>query len=56
MALYISIGDGVVDFRIVDLYWGRFGKVCRCRSLLERSGRVWRCISLLRTVWYGLSL
>ena len=38
MALYISTVDGVVHYCIVDLYWGRCGRVCRCRSLL---GTVW---------------
>ena len=51
MALYIFTGDGVVHYRIVDLYWdgpveygavdlywGRCGRVCRCRSLL---GTLW---------------
>ena len=45
MALYISTGDGVVEYRTVDLnlgrssriwcfrlYWGRCGRVCRHRS------------------------
>ena len=43
MALYISTGDGVVDYRTVDLYWGP-------------PSRVWCCESLLGTVWYGMSL
>ena len=30
--------DGVVDYGAVDLYWGR-------------CGRIWRCGSLLGTVW-----
>ena len=34
MALYVSNGDGVVDYRNVDLYWGRNGGVWCCRSLL----------------------
>ena len=26
MALYFSTGDGVVDYRNVDHYWGRCGR------------------------------
>ena len=37
-ALYISTGDGPVEYGAVDLYWGRCGRVCRCRSLL---GTLW---------------
>ena len=37
MGLSISTRDGVVRYGAVDLYCGR-------------SGRVWRCISLLGTV------
>ena len=33
MALYISTGDGVVDYRNVDLYWGRCGREWDNRSL-----------------------
>ena len=33
MALYISTGDGVVHYRIVDLYWGRSSRIWCCRSL-----------------------
>ena len=43
MALYISTGDGVVDYRTVDLYW-------------RRSSRIWCCRSLLGTVYKGMSL
>ena len=43
MALYIFTGDGVVHYRIVDLYW-------------RRSSRVWCCRSLLGTLWQGLAL
>ena len=50
MALYVSTGDVVLGNGAIDLYddaeendtaylyWGR-------------CGRVWRCISLLETVW-----
>ena len=38
MVVYIPTGDVVVGYVAVDLYWGR-------------CGRVWRCISLLETVW-----
>ena len=47
MTLHISTGDGVVGYGAVDsvvgygavdLYWGRCGRVCRCRSLL---GTLW---------------
>ena len=47
MALYISTGDGVVEYRTVDgpieygavdLYRERNGRVCRFRSLL---GTLW---------------
>ena len=43
MALYISTGDGVVEYRTVDLYCGR-------------SSRIWCCRSLLGTYWYSMSL
>ena len=43
MALYISTGDGVVDYRTVDLFLGR-------------SSRVWCCRSLLGTVCKDMSL
>ena len=33
----------MVDYGAVDLYWGR-------------CGRIWRCGSLLGTVWYDMSL
>ena len=33
MALYVSTGDGVVDYRNVDLYWGRCGREWDNRSL-----------------------
>ena len=36
-------GDGVVDYRNVDLYWGR-------------CGREWGNRSLLRTQWWGMVL
>ena len=35
MALYISTGDGVVDYRTVDLYWRRIGRVVRFKCLLR---------------------
>ena len=38
-ALYISTGDCVVDFRTVDLYWGRPSRVMCCRSILGRCDR-----------------
>ena len=38
MTLYVSTGDGVGDYRTVDLYWGRYG-------------REWGNISLLGTEW-----
>ena len=34
MALYISTGDGVVQYPNVDLYWGRCGRERGKRSLL----------------------
>ena len=34
MSLFISTGDGVVDYRTVDLHLGRSSKVWCCRSLL----------------------
>ena len=37
-ALEISTGDGPVEYGAVDLYWGRCGRVCRCRFLL---GTLW---------------
>ena len=43
MALFISTGDGVVDYRNGDLYLGR-------------SSRVWCCRSLLGTVFTSMSL
>ena len=43
MALFVSTGDIVVDYNTVDFY-------------RERSSRIWRCRSLLGTVWYGMSL
>ena len=43
MVLYISTGDGVVEYRTVDLYW-------------ERSSRIWCCRSLLGTVWQVIAL
>ena len=42
MALYISTGDGVdgvVGYIAINLYWGRCGRVCRCRSLHGRRCR-----------------
>ena len=63
MALYISTGDGVVDFRTVDPYWGRSSRVWFCRSTGDgvlgyvavdlywgRIGRVVRFICILGTV------
>ena len=52
----ISTGDGVVGYGVVYLYWRRCGRIPYCRSLLEYGavdlcGRVWRCMSLLETVW-----
>ena len=52
MALYISTGDGVVDYRTVDLYWGRPSRL-RCWG---RCGMVCRCRSLLGTYWWSSSL
>ena len=43
MALFVSTGDGVVDYNTVDFYWERFS-------------RIWRCRSLLGTVWYVMAL
>ena len=34
MAQYVSTGDGVVDYRNEDLYWGRCGRTWGDRSLL----------------------
>ena len=38
MALFVSTGDSLVDYRTLDLYW-------------ERSGRIWCCRSLVGTEW-----
>ena len=43
MALFISTGDSVADYRTIDIYWGR-------------SSRVWCCRSLLVRVWWGMSM
>ena len=43
LALYVSTGDDVVDYPIVDLYWGR-------------CGREWGNRSLLGTEWWGMVL
>ena len=63
MALYISTGDDVVDYRTVDLYWGRCSRVWFCRSgdgvvkyvhvdlYWGRFGRKWDDRSLLGTEW-----
>ena len=50
MSLFISTGDGVVDYRTVDLHLGRSSKVWCCRYLLGTDVCVRRCISLLETV------
>ena len=34
MSLKISSGDVLVDYFTLDVYWGRCGRVCCCRSLL----------------------
>ena len=44
VSLKIPTGDGVVKYGAVDLYWGRSGTVLCC-------GKVWRCRSLLSTLW-----
>ena len=44
-------GDDVIDYGAVDLYWGRCGRIWRCRSFWGRCGRVCRCRSLLGTFW-----
>ena len=31
--VYISTGDDVVEYRTVDLYWGRSSRIWCCRSL-----------------------
>ena len=49
----------MIGYVAVDLYWERIGKVVRFRFQENdtvylywgRNGRVWRCISLLKTVW-----
>ena len=51
MALYIFTGDGVVHYRIVDLYWGRPVEYGAVDPYWGRCGRVWRCMSQLETVW-----
>ena len=66
MALYISTGDGVVEYRTVDLYWGRSSRIWCCGVLSTgdgvvgygtvdlywgRCGMVCRCRSLLGTLW-----
>ena len=38
MALFISTEDGVVDYRTLDLYWGRPSRALSLRSLL---GTLW---------------
>ena len=43
MALYISTGDGVVEYRTVDLYWGRSSRIWCCGSLL---GMLWKVMAL----------
>ena len=43
MVLKTPTGDDAEENDTVYLYWGR-------------SDRVWRCRSLLGTVWWGLSL
>ena len=43
MVLLIPTGDDTEENDTVLSFWGR-------------SGRVWRCISLLETVWYTTAL
>ena len=44
MVLYISTGDGVVEYVAVYLYWGRCGRKWGDRSLL---GTEWKGMVLL---------
>ena len=41
--MYIPTGDVVVEYGIVDPYWGHCDRVRRCRYLLE-------------TLWYSMAL
>ena len=41
--VFITSGDGAEKNDTVDFYW-------------ERSSRIWRCRSLLGTVWYVMAL
>ena len=43
MMLYIPTGDVVVEYRTVDLYWGRSSRIWCSRSL---PGTEWYCMSL----------
>ena len=66
MVLWISTGDGVVGYGAVDPYWGRCGRVCRCRDVVlgngaidlywGRNGREWCCRSLLGTMLKRMTL
>ena len=42
MVLLIPTGDDAEETDTLYLYWGRCGR---------RGGRIWRCLSLLETVW-----
>ena len=44
----------MVDYGAVDLYWGRCGRIWRCRSFLGRCGRECRCRSLQGTFGKGM--
>ena len=60
----------MVGYGAVDLYWGRYGRICRCISLpgdvvvgngaiglyWGRNGRVLCCISLLGTMLIRMTL
>ena len=61
----------MVGYGAVDLYWGRYGRICRCRSISTGdvvvgngaieiywgpNGRVWCCISLLGTMLIRMTL
>ena len=56
MALYISTGDGVVHYRIVDLYWDGPVEYGAVDLSWGRCGRKWGDRSLLGTELKGMVL
>ena len=44
----------MVGYVTVDLYRGRYGREMSIDLYRGRSDRVWRCRSLLGTLWHGI--